>query len=140
MSLSELNTKAAADHGVEVEILHPKTNASLNPPVFITILGTDSETYRRHQRKVQNRRLENLGNRRRKVKTAEEIETEEIETLAVCTVAWRTGDDHRLELEPGQMFDCTLENVKKLYTDPGFTWLRDQVDLEMGDRANFLKR
>lgn len=136
MSLAALNTKNKADEGIEIAILHPKTNLPLG--VFITVLGTDSETYRKISRKNQNRRLESIRRGRPATQTAEESEQEAVNTLAACTIGWRTGDDPRLELEPGNMFDCTLENAKKLYADPGFTWLREQVNQEGGDRANFL--
>ena len=136
MGLAELNTKDKADEGFEVEILHPKTHTPIG--VYIKILGTDSETYRRVTRKNQNRRLEIAKRGRMNIQTAEEIEFETVNILAECTVSWRTDNDPRLELEPGKMFDCTLENARKLYSDPGFTWLKDQINQEGGDRSNFL--
>lgn len=137
-SLFELNTQEKAEKGIEIEILHPKTNVPLG--IFITVLGTDSETYRQISRKNQNRRLESVRRGRPSTQSAEEIELEAINTMAACTVSWRTGDVPKLELEPKKMFECNFENAKKLYSDPGFTWLRDQVNQEGGDRANFLEK
>lgn len=136
MNLASLNTKNRADEGFEFEILHPKTNLPLG--IFFTVYGTDSEPFLKTARKQQNRRMEGLRRGKSLILSAEEQELENVATLAACTKSWRTGDDSRIELEPGVMADCTLENAKKLYVDPGFNWLRLQVDREIGDRGNFL--
>jgi hypothetical protein len=138
MSLAELNTKETAEQGVDVEILHPKTNTPIG--VTITVLGTDSATFRAISRRQQNRRTENMRHRRGNATiAAEELEAEALDILTACTKSWRTGDRDEIEVKTGEWLKCTPENVKRLYGDDGFSWLREQIDREIGDRTNFLK-
>jgi hypothetical protein len=148
MSLAALNTKETADQGIDVEILHPKTNIPIG--IVVTVLGTDSEAFRAITRKQQNRRTENMRNRRgSSTLTAEELEAENLNTLTACTKAWCTveQDDNgvetnrrdEIEVTDGEWLKCTPENVKRVYADAGFAWLREQIDREIGDRTNFLK-
>ena len=138
MSLADLNTKETADNGVEIEILHPGTNLPVG--VAITVLGTDSAAFRAITRKQRNRRLESMNRSKGKVtQTDEEQEAEALDILAACTKSWRTGENNEIEVTPGEFLACTPENAKRLYADVGFSWLREQVDREIGDRTNFLK-
>ncbi|MBC7963803.1 MAG: hypothetical protein H7Y05_12765 [Steroidobacteraceae bacterium] len=137
MSLAALSPKASAEAGVEVEILHPKTNLSLN--TFVTVYGSDSDVCKKVQRKQLNRRMERQ-NRSRNNKgglTAEELETEALEVLTACTKSWRTGDRHELEMNDGEWLACTPENVRRVFEE--LPWLKEQVDQEIGDRSNFLR-
>ena len=151
MSLASLNTKETADQGIAIAILNPKTNLPLG--ITIVVLGTDSDAFRSVTRKQRNRRLTTMNRNPGKgaLQTDEESEAEALETLTACTKSWRTdaipasGDAEaiparpEIEVNDGEWLDCTPENAKRLYKDPGFTWLRLQVDREIGDRTNFLK-
>lgn len=146
MSLAELNTAEAADSGIEIDVLNPKTNIPTG--VKITILGTDSETFLNLQRKQQNRRMENLKNRRgTMMQSAEEVEADSTELLLACIKSWRTvsivdGNEvsrPEIEIAVSEWVGCTPENAKRLLTARGFKFVREQIDREMGDRSNFLK-
>jgi hypothetical protein len=136
MALASLSTKATSEAGIPVKILHPKTNIPLG--FTITACGTDSETYKKAQRKQLNRRLEHSQrNRNNKIaRTAEEMEAEGLDILIACTKAWHTGDRPEIEMNEGEWLPCTPENVRQVYED--FAWIKEQVDQEIGDRANFL--
>jgi hypothetical protein len=89
--LAELDSVAASDAGVEMQLYHPKTQSDLG--IFITLLGRDSKDYRRVQ-SVQNRkrteRMTKGGVFKPAVVTSEEIEQNTIELLSACTKAWRS--------------------------------------------------
>ena len=68
--------------------------------------------------------------------TAEEIETEALDVLVACTKAWHTGDKPELEMIEGEWLACTPENVRRVYEE--LTWMKEQIDQEIGDRNNFL--
>lgn len=131
MDLSTLNTVTAANAGAVLELAHPTTGTPLRneagEALTITLLGVDSDAYRKAQRAAQNKRLAKRGGIKL---TAEELEAESIETLAACTVAWAN-----IEFE-GRALECNRANAVKLYT--ALPWVREQVDAFMGDRANFL--
>jgi hypothetical protein len=138
MSLSSLNTSAVSENGTAVEILHPTKNIPLGITFFIR--GTDSKTFRDITRKQQNRRMEAAKKARGSLNlTAEEMDAESIEVLVACTASWKTGHEDTIEISDGEFLECTPDNSRRIYADPGFAWLREQVDREIGDRSNFLK-
>lgn len=132
MDLTNLIVNSASEDGAKCEIVHPVTERSFDPPVYITVVGIDSELYQKASRELTNKRLKKATARGRfkLTATAEELEAEHIELLARCTVGWEN-----IEWE-GKPLPFDKDNAKKLYTKA--PWLREQVDLFMGDRANFL--
>lgn len=146
MALAALNTKSAAERGVQIDILHPSTGLPLG--IRFTILGTDSAVYKGAVRRQQERNLEMAKKQRRLQLTPEMQEADALEVLTACTVGWErdvtdeqgvaTGAEPAIEVNEGEFLPCTPENVRRIYTDPGFSWLREQVDREIGDRRNFL--
>lgn len=150
LDLSQLDTSKSADAGVAVEILHPVTRVPLG--VRILVFGTDSEIYRSHLRRRQNRTMERAKRGRGQAVTAEELENESTDLLVACTKGWEAdvveGDGEEktvttvaaIPFGAEGLLPCTPENVRRIYAHPGFRWLREQVDAEIGDRANFLAR
>lgn len=135
MALAALSPKAAAEQGAVIEIYHPKTNLALG--ITVTVCGTDSDTYKKIQRKQLNRRLEQQSRNRKMQMTAEELEAEALDVLVACTKAWATGQTAAIELNPDEWLDCTPENVRRVYEE--LPWLKEQVDQAIGDRSNFLQ-
>ena len=124
-----------ADAPSRMPILHPATGepvlCAAGEPAWIDLHSTDSPAALRHQRAAQNRRLQS---RARKI-TAEELEAEGIDLLAVLTAAWRlVGLD-------GAVLDipCTRANAAELYAEPAAAWIREQVNTFAADRGNFLR-
>ena len=113
-----------SDEGEVLELENPQTGAPMG--IKITLLGTDSKAYQKQVRKNNDRRL-----RKRKMKlTAAELETENIELLAVITKGW----DGMVENK--QPVEFTVQNVRRIYRD--YLWIKEQVDEFCGDRGNFL--
>jgi hypothetical protein len=132
LDLSQLDTGAAAEGGVDMALKHPVTNAPLlqddgETPITIRLLGMDSKAFRKATRANQDRRLRGT---RYRAPTAEELDAEGLELLVKCTISW-TG----IVLD-GSSLDCTPVNVRTLFTR--LPWVREQIDNYIGDRANFL--
>lgn len=122
--LSELNTVELANKGAVVNITHPSTGDDLG--IKITVAGSDSDLYRKAQRKIMNKRLAD-----KKMKTrVEEIENESLELLAQCTMTWEGVK------EGGSEVPCTFDNAKRLYKT--YPWLKEQVDQAISDRGLYL--
>jgi hypothetical protein len=131
-----LATLAPKETGATVAILHPVTR--LETGITVTVLGTDSDVCKKVQRKQLNRRLE-LQTKSRSNKfsmTAEELEKEALDVLVACVVGWHTGERPEIEMNEGEWLPCTPDNVKRVLTE--LPWLKEQLDQEIGDRANFL--
>ena len=130
MDLAELDLTKAANVGAWVDILHPVTGEALD--IKILVIGKDSDKFRELEEKHQRESLE-AAKRTQKLEDRIAAAKAQGEALLVaCTVQWQ-----HVELD-GVELDCTPENVRKVYSR--FTWLRDQVDVAIGTRANFLKR
>ncbi|MHB2205071.1 hypothetical protein [Methylobacterium sp. CM6257] len=135
MDLSNLDTTATAEAGATMEVVHPATGAPLTQDggavVSITLAGQDSERYRKADRRIANKRLQASSNGQRVKLTAEGIESDNLERLVACTIAWNGigwgGADK----------ECTPENAREAYKR--LPWLREQAEAFTADRANFLK-
>ena len=136
--LSELDTIEASDKGAELQLKHFITEKPL--PVFITLLGKHSSTFREITNERVNERIarEAAASQRNKTPsnpTAEEAEERAIELLAACTTGWRTGDKPIVMLK-GEELRFTVDNAKKVYRE--MLWVREQVDKFIGDLENFI--
>ncbi|MFO1126374.1 MAG: hypothetical protein U1E25_14595 [Methylocystis sp.] len=133
--LASLDTTPAAEAGAEMKVLHPTSGAVLSQedgqPIVITLVGEDSERFRRASRASLDRRLKRQSAGVSAPPSAEELENNAIETLVACTIGW-SG----IALD-GKTLDCTPENARMIYKR--LRWLREQVDAFINDRANFLK-
>jgi hypothetical protein len=67
----------------------------------------------------------------RLVASAEEIEADNIEILAKCTLKWENVE------WGGKPLVCNYDNVKMVFTK--LPWLREQVQAFTEDRASFLQ-
>lgn len=134
LDLSNYDTAAASDEGAVMEVIHPGTGDVIRDPetgeaMTLTLLGVDSTAYQQAFRKNMNRRLNAKAKGQDKM-TAEQLESEAIERLVLCTKGWtHVGLD-------GEVLDCTEANARLVYTR--FPWLRMQADEFIADRANFL--
>lgn len=145
--LANLDTSKTAETGVAVTLRHPVTHVPLGARIFVA--GVDSDTYRSQLRKQQNRRMEQARRNRGQLSvSAEELENDALDLLVGCTKGWESDIEEHGEKKTVAaipfgaegLLPCTPENVRKIYSHPGFAWLREQVDAEIGDRANFLAK
>lgn len=148
MDLSNLDVVSGANKGTNISITHPGTGEDLG--IRIHVLGRDSDVFKKlsdQQNKKRIGRMHRGGIFRPQPVPASEIEKDALELLVACTLAWHTEakvDKEGAELEPrkdsitwkGQEYTCSPENVKLLYV--ALPWMKEQVDLEVNDRANFI--
>jgi len=125
IDISQLRTDKA-DDGEWLELEHPKTGQPLG--IRIKLLGVDSDVYQKQVRKNNDRRFK----KRRFKLTADEVEAENVELLVAVTKEWENMIEH------GQPVEFNAANVRRIYTDKKYSWIREQVDEFAGDRANFL--
>ena len=148
MALMKLNTGEAANKGKAVELLHPAAQTRIGIRFFI--LGADSAEFKRIQRKQQADLLEKQKKSRGRLylSTPEETEANNLELLVGLTTGWEedvknekcevTGVRPEIELNEGEYVPFSQEACRKIYSDLGFSWIREQIDSEIGDRRDFL--
>jgi hypothetical protein len=133
MDLSNLDTVAAASEGAVMPLLHPVSRAPLKTddkkPITLTLLGYDSIQFQDFERIKINRRLNGEDAPER---SAEAHEADKLETLSLCVKSWQNI------IVDGKALECTAENVRMVLKR--FPWIREQVDLFVGNRANFLPK
>lgn len=115
-------------------VTHPVTGLPLKMKddvlVTLSLAGMDSDRYRAADRENTNNRLKLRASGARVKMTAEELEAEALEIIVACTVGW-TG-----VFDDGEEVPFSAANVRTLYTK--VPWLRQQADVFIHDRANFL--
>jgi len=139
MDLEKLDVVRGSNAGFELQLYHPATRANLG--IFFTILGRDSEEYRRvlgEQNRQRMSKAARAGGAYRPL-SLEEIEQDTLEILVACTRAWKdVGEKLPDSIKvAGKVLACTPENTRKVYLE--HPWIREQVDSAIADRANFLK-
>lgn len=118
---------------VELQLRHPVTDELLfadeakTKPVLVVLYGSSSKQYRNAITAMQNRSLK----RGKKVVSAEVMREEGIELLVACS-------EKTVNLSyKGKPVDND-DAFREIYSDPAYSWLKDQVDTGLGDVANFL--
>lgn len=127
--LCTLDVKTGADAGYDLEILTP---SGMRSSFVFKILGRDSEKYQNMVLAIQRRRVaavEKTG----KIQDVEAFRDDANLLLAEATVSWS-----KFMLD-GKEFPHTKENALRIYSDPRFIMIREQVDSAINTRANFIK-
>ena len=130
--LAKLSTELA-DEGATLELRHPQTEEVI-PGAVITLLGEDSKVYR----KLEKDRLQSALNRMSKGKKADALQADkaiedELEKLVSLTKGWT------LPPMNGEPITFSADAARKLYSNPGLRWIRDQVSAFISERANFFR-
>jgi hypothetical protein len=133
MNLSKFNTTVLANKGVEVELKDLKTGAGAG--AYITILGTDSETYQALKEERAREAAARIESGKGNDLSRDELLRLTVETLARCTTGWRNLDAE--EEDGGGALVFSHEAAVKLYTK--YPAIRDQINREIADRANFVR-
>ncbi len=133
LDLSTLDTSAACDKGAKIFLRHPVNNTKLE--LFIEAVGRDSKRFKEASRANQNARLRRdaVNTRRGKeleIRTVEDIERENLELLAACTLSWNL-------IEDGKAFSFSYENAIIIYKK--YPWIYDQINEGIADLENFLE-
>lgn len=146
MALAKYNTKEVSNKGRAVEIISPQGTRT---GVRFYLLGTDSDEYDRIIRKQQNAQVQKQKKTRGiYIATPEEREENALELLVGLTTGWDEdvvdgngnviGVRDEIELEEGQLVSFSPEAALAIYKDRGYGFIREQVDIEIGDRKGFL--
>jgi hypothetical protein len=129
------NVSAAAEDGAVLELKDPAGEPILKDdgsPVTITLAGTESKKWKKARNAVGDRYLKNANPRNSSpVRTMDEALSDQAFQLASVTLAWDGV------IVDGQELPCTHDNAKKIYLQ--YDWVREQVDLFVGERRNFWK-
>lgn len=132
----DLTTLMVADEAKPVDLTHPVTfrpMGTAEKPVRVMIVPPSHPRMRAVERRIADARVQNAMNARGRMKlTAEEIENEAIERLVASIESWEG-----IELG-GKVLKVSAENARMMMTTPGLRWLRNQVDIALGDVGTFL--
>lgn len=129
----------AVDKPSRMTIVHP---ATLQPIVngdgevaYVDVFSMDSELARKHRRSSTQVRIDQASKSGRARLNAGQLESEEVDILADLTAGWRliSLDGSDIDIE------CTAQNARDLYGDPGTAWLFEQVNEFARSRENFSK-
>jgi hypothetical protein len=133
IDLASLDTISGANAGYELELRHPATKAPLG--IFITVLGSDSDTFKElmHDRvndAIRKGALVRQG-KDPEIKSSEQLDQEELELLAACTIGFRN-----IKLD-GKILEFSKKNAYDLYRR--MPWIKDQVNKAIANVENFIK-
>ncbi|MCK5605398.1 hypothetical protein KAR91_26135 [Candidatus Pacearchaeota archaeon] len=132
VDLAALDTVKGSNEGFDVQIYDPGTNEDID--IVISVLGKDSDAFNKISRSQNKRRMAKMqkgGFRNVATPPIEEVESDGIELLAACTTGW-TG-----VVRDGKVIEFSKDNAVMIYK--GYPWIKEQVDIAIGDRANFIK-
>jgi hypothetical protein len=144
--LATLDTATPCDTGAEIEILHPVTQEPTG--ILIKVHGKDSDVFREFSRKAINQRIRQdaIDARRGKpaaIRNLEDIERENVELFAACTISWRTrtgADTYEDSITlNGEKVPFTVANAIRIYSDAKYKTVYDQVNDGIGELGNFIK-
>lgn len=138
-----LDLAVASETPFEFELVHPESKQGLG--VFVSVIGSESETFQAYIRREANaQRLKNFQRQRKggddKPTTIEEEEAALIEALAVCVKGWRTvinGESKPVIVWAGVELPFGRELAVKWLAK--FKFIRAQVNEATGDLGNFIK-
>lgn len=132
MDLSKFSgISSAFEDGVEIDILHPTTNAKTG--LKVKVASYQSERVNAVQRRIANRSLRDNKRNPKKTATVEELEEASTEILAAAVVGW-SG----FELK-GKPIECNRENVLSVLNNPDLWFIREQIDKAADDVTAFMQ-
>ena len=107
-------------------IMHPQTGAPT--PITITVASPDSDAYKAVDWRVKNRNI-TMARKSKNGLTIEAIDASGLDILVGATLGWdgMTWD--------GAALPFSADNARMVYTT--FSFIREQVDEFLADRANF---
>lgn len=134
MKLSSLNIGKAIQEGVWIDILLPAdvegVGAEGEPSgLRVKVRSVDSAAYREAVERVYRDRVKKKTQQQ---PTMDETERKAVDILVAITVDWDGFKD-----DDEQPLKRTDENVRQVYLDDGYRWIRDQVDRGANERRRF---
>lgn len=129
MDLKLFDTKTKANEGVEIELRDLRTGKGSG--AFIKVLGTDSDRFAELSADRARQVTAILERTGKKELSREEINGLTVDLLVGCTVGWRGLESG------GEVFEYSPANARRLYEE--FPAIREQINLAIADRSNFLQ-
>ena len=132
--MADLSSFAVSQDEYLVEIRNPVTFEILQDdegvPFSIGVLSSDTNKSREvvGNLKREARKLIKSGSK----SVEKETENAMAETIAACTTSCNLVLD-------GKKVKHSVKEMKKLFINPEYNWLKDQVSAAMDNRANFIK-
>ena len=134
----ELNSLALSDE-TTVQLVHPVTEMPLyapvkkgedseSKPVQVSVKGSASQAYR----KAVDAMMKRAAKRGKREATPEEVREQSVDFLVALSVKI---DNMTLDGEPVD----NAEAFRKLYSDPRYDWVKDQVNTALNSVESFLK-
>ena len=120
--INSIDVSEAAEAGAWMDVYHP--NGGLIDGFRLHLRGTDGATFRK-----QMSRLAEKYQNKRKLSPEQAVE-KACELLAALTIGWEGLE------EDGKPLKYSFAAAKDLYMK--HSWLREQVDVFVADRGNFL--
>lgn len=138
IDLGAFDTKSAAERGIKVELENPFTNLPFlddeKKPYFIRILGGDADKVREKSRKQLDKYIELI---RKNQSPGDSLagEADNIDKLSIATIEW-----YLPPLDGQPMPPASVSAARKLYSDPRFPWIVEQVTKAINDRTRFFSQ
>lgn len=142
MDFANLDLGKLAEQPHEIELVHPENGAGLG--VFVSIIGSESETFQSYMRDKANEALRKSFRQQRRAKdepqTVEEQEELILDAIATCMTGWRTVKDGKNEpviVWGEDKLEFNKANAIRVLKH--FRWMRTQVNDATADLGNFIK-
>lgn len=135
MSLRSVGTTKAT---TTITVCDPETREPIrligqDEPMTVTLHGPYSEHYKKVMRDQQQRRMTDMAGRASATMSPAELDEFSRELLFRCIESWTIVLD-----EGGEVVPLEREAVDAVFAE--FPWLRDDIEVAMGSRGNFLER
>lgn len=131
MDLAQFDMNALGNEGAWVDILSPTGEAT---DLKVKVRGAHSDAVRKASEDHTRRVAEAV-----KAAKGRDIDFEALEKLRDADLAAASTIDWAGFERDGKPLPCTPENVRALYTHPGFLWLSTQVYAKAQEPDVFLK-
>ena len=128
MDLASLDLTKASNDGAWITLKHPATGEDLSGK--IKVVGKDSTKFIQMTEEFRRKTLEDMKSNKTMAQKLENAQEQSDAVLVACTVDWQ---DMMLD---GKDLEFTEANVKMVYSR--FNWIKEQIDVAIADRANFL--
>lgn len=139
MDLGKFDLKRSANKGAKCYLKSP-ADGKTELPVFFNVLGRDSDTYRKFFKEAQMKLMnDKIAGKKIDEKSFEDSEIEDVEFLANLITGWgetEDGKDSATILIDEKKLKCDYNNIVKVLTQ--YTWIREQINAFIWNRANFL--
>ena len=128
MDLASLDLTKASNDGAWITLKHPATGEELSGR--IKIVGKDSTKFTQLSEEFKRKTLDDMKSNKTMAQRMENAQEQSDSILVACTLDW---DGMMLD---GQDLPFSEANVKMVYSR--FNWIKEQIDVAIADRANFL--